>query len=215
MREPCPQAAPSLPDTGWDLSAWYDRNAAGFAARTVDLGLRPEHDRFLRLMSPGARILDAGCGAGRDARAFLDRGYRVGAFDASAAMVAATRAATGGRVEPRHLTFAEYADPPGSWDGIWAMASLLHLPPAELAPAIAALLRSMTPTGVLFLSFKQGQGPRRDADGRLFTDLDAAGLEHLIRRAAPDARMLAITTDAGLSSGREATIWVSAMVRGA
>src|SRR3712207_7267921 len=45
------------------------------------------HDRFLRRVRPGGRILDAGCGTGRDALAFVQRGFEVVAFDASAEMV--------------------------------------------------------------------------------------------------------------------------------
>ncbi len=46
-----------------------------------------QYDRFLPMVPKGGRILDAGCGSGRDAKAFIDAGYEVVAFDASTKLV--------------------------------------------------------------------------------------------------------------------------------
>src|SRR3954454_19928170 len=72
-----------------DTLAYYDRRAANFAAQTTGLDLGPLYDRLLRYVRPGGRILDAGCGPGRDALAFAERGHEVVAFDASEEMVRA------------------------------------------------------------------------------------------------------------------------------
>jgi ubiquinone/menaquinone biosynthesis C-methylase UbiE len=63
--------------------------------QTAGLDLEPLYQRFLRHVRPGGRILDAGCGPGRDALAFADRGYEVVAFDASEAMVRLARERVG------------------------------------------------------------------------------------------------------------------------
>ena len=76
---------------------YYDRHAAEFAGQTANLDLEPLYQRFLRRVRPGGRILDAGCGVGRDALAFAKRGYEMIACDASEAMVQLARERVGSR----------------------------------------------------------------------------------------------------------------------
>ena len=66
-----------------DTLAYYDENADSFFAETADVDMSALHERFLAYLQPCGLILDAGCGSGRDAKAFLLRKYRVVAFDAS------------------------------------------------------------------------------------------------------------------------------------
>ena len=66
-----------------DSVSYYNRRAADFAAQTADLDLGPLYHKFLGHVRPGGRILDAGCGVGRDTLAFVCRGYDVVAFDAA------------------------------------------------------------------------------------------------------------------------------------
>ena len=63
---------------------YYDINAARFVADTVHVDMADLHARFLAHIPAGGLILDAGCGSGRDSKAFIDAGLRVRAFDASA-----------------------------------------------------------------------------------------------------------------------------------
>ena len=122
------------------------------------------------------RLLDAGCGAGRDARAFAKAGYDVVAFDASPAMVTATEDHAG--VPVRRMRFEGFAwEHP--FDGIWACASLLHVAEEDLPDVLSRLARHLVPGGVLYMSFKLGAGTRIK-DGRRFTDMTEAGLGALI-----------------------------------
>jgi SAM-dependent methyltransferase len=72
------------PDANRDF---YDRNAQEFFERTKDLDMEQHYQPFHSLLEPGARILDAGCGSGRDLKAFSERGYQVVGLDSSEAMV--------------------------------------------------------------------------------------------------------------------------------
>lgn len=145
---------------------WYDEHAEDFEMATLELGITPLLEIFSRELPAGGRVLDAGCGAGRDTRWLLDQGFNVGAFDISRAMVQATWDNTGRKVAPRRLDFRDYEDPPGSWDGIWALASLLHLPKADMPDCLARLCTSLTPTGCLAFSVKLGTGEGIDELGR-------------------------------------------------
>lgn len=64
-----------------DTVAYYERNAREFFDSTVSVDMSPQYRAFLARLDPGAHILDAGCGSGRDAKAFADRGFAVTAFD--------------------------------------------------------------------------------------------------------------------------------------
>jgi SAM-dependent methyltransferase len=74
---------------------YYDEHAAEFIANTQSVDLSELYGPFLSLIPGGGRILDAGCGSGRDSLAFLKLGYDVTWIDASAKMVEATAALTG------------------------------------------------------------------------------------------------------------------------
>jgi SAM-dependent methyltransferase len=158
----------TMTDPVADTLAYYDRRAADFAGQTAGLDLGPLYDRFLRYVRPGGLILDAGCGPGRDALAFAERGYEVVAFDASEEMVRLARTRVGDRAAVHHMRFND-----ASWhrqfDGIWACASLLHVPSASFPDVASRLAGALRTGGAWYMSFKLGKGERR-VDGRLFVD---------------------------------------------
>jgi superfamily II DNA or RNA helicase/HKD family nuclease len=155
-----------------DTHDYYERNARRFFEETVAVEMDELHERFLAPIPAGGHLLDAGCGSGRDARAFLARGYRVSAFDASPALAQLAGEHLGQPVAV--CRFAEF-EGEALYDGIWACASLLHLSPAEMPEALARLWRALKPGGVFYCSFKLGQG-EREQQGRQFTDADEARL---------------------------------------
>ena len=94
------------------------------------------------------------------------RGYRVVAFDASSEIANLAAQHTNHPVTVR--TFLEVAEE-ASYDGIWACASLLHVPETDLSDAFFRLWRALKPDGVIYVSFKHGDGERHDGN-RHFTD---------------------------------------------
>ncbi|WP_068805707.1 DUF3427 domain-containing protein [Thauera phenolivorans] len=151
---------------------YYDSNAARFVEGTLHVDMSALQERFLAQVPAGGLILDAGCGSGRDSKAFLDAGFRVRAFDASAELARRAEALIGQAVEVRHFQdVGEHA----CYDGIWACASLLHVAEAELPATLARLWASLKPSGVFYLSFKHGEGERSDGE-RHFTDATAQRL---------------------------------------
>src|SRR5450755_3222803 len=104
---------------------YYDQHAAEFFADTVLVDMSRLHKRFLAHVPDGGLILDAGCGSGRDTKAFIEKGFRVVAFDSSARVAELAAGHTGQRVDVRQ--FADVTEQ-ACYDGIWACASLLHLP---------------------------------------------------------------------------------------
>ena len=157
---------------------YYNNNAQAFFDGTCDVDMSAIYDRFLPLIPTGGTILDAGCGSGRDSRVFISKGYAVTAFDASRELVALARSING--VPASVATFTSFSSEQ-LYDGIWACASLLHLPRAQLVEAITGLAELLAPKGVFYLSFKRGVHERLTG-GRQFTDLTDEMFGELVAR---------------------------------
>lgn len=148
------------------MTDYYDEHAEQFFLDTVSVDMGLLYQCFLKHVPAGQCILDAGCGSGRDALAFQRLGYRVKAFDASPALAAKASELLQQPVDV--LTFQHFSERP-SFAGIWACASLLHVPAADLPDAFSRLWTALLPGGVLYCSFKYGATERAQG-GRCFTD---------------------------------------------
>jgi SAM-dependent methyltransferase len=152
-------------DESLDSAAYYDRNADAFVAGTIAADMAAFYGPFLARVPDGGAILDAGCGSGRDSRRFKDRGYAVTAFDASEAMVRRSAALLGQPVLHLRLQDLAFAD---AFDGVWACASLLHVPRAEMGDVLGRLALVLLGAGLLVAGYLEGQqvahrlGPRPD-----------------------------------------------------
>lgn len=135
--------------------AYYNAHAQQVIDETLHVDMSALYDAFLPQLPENAHILDAGCGSGRDSREFLAGGYRVTAFDASEKLAALATKAISHPVSVR--TFSQVTEH-RAYDGIWACASLLHLPRQQIPHALARLWQALKPGGLLYLSFKQGEG---------------------------------------------------------
>lgn len=156
-----------------DTLGYYDNNAEAFVESTFTVSMTRLYQEFLPHVPDGGHILDAGCGSGRDALSFHRMGYQVSAFDGSRAIASLASQRTGLPVQ--HRAFSDVTEV-GVYNGIWACASILHLPETDIASAIARLWGALRPGGAFYMSFKVGEG-ERSHDGRHFTDADEATAE--------------------------------------
>src|SRR5205814_1660559 len=104
---------------------YYNTHAEAFYDRTINTDISDSYKAFLKYLPEKCHILDAGCGVGRDAKYFLSQGYFVTALDASEKMVEFASKETG--LDVVHNTFQNF-NYDQVFDGIWAQASLLHIP---------------------------------------------------------------------------------------
>lgn len=152
---------------------YYEDNAEQFAKSTLDVDMSLLYERFLVHLPPSSRVLDAGCGAGRDTATFLELGYQVDAFDASPKLVKIAKEVSGAHV---HLsTFLNFTSEQ-LYAGIWACASLLHVPSVSLSATLKHLGELLESNGVMYVSFKYGED-ETSRNGRHFTNCTEARLK--------------------------------------
>lgn len=145
--------------------SFYDANAKSYADSTIGLDMSILHNEFLSNLPAGASILDAGCGSGRDALKFKTLGFDVTAIDASAELVKIAFQNIGQNVIQKSFEEINWND---KFDGVWCMASLLHLNDEELIKALGNIALSLKDDGIIFASFKAGEGSSYDDKGRFF-----------------------------------------------
>jgi SAM-dependent methyltransferase len=138
----------------------------------------------------------------------LERGYEVVAFDGSQAMAREASRLTG-----RDVAVLRFCDVPfvGEFDGIWACASLLHVPRPELAFVFERLRDAMRPGGILYASFKLGERNRFDG-GRHFTDFTPRSFEKFAE-CIPDLTIERLWQTSDLRPAGAGNLWVNVLLR--
>ena len=136
---------------------YYNNNAQEFVNSTFMVDMQSLYQPFLNLLPDFGRILDLGCGSGRDALAFKNMGYKIEAIDYSAELVKQASDLTG--IEVRLQSFYDL-DEIDTYNGIWACASLLHCERHRLVDVLQRIIQSLKANGVIYMSFKYGDQDR-------------------------------------------------------
>lgn len=144
---------------------YYDIHAKSYFDSTVALKVDEVMQRFLTYAPAAGHFLDAGCGSGRDTVAFLEKGYQVTAFDASASLAKLATQHCGQEV--LNMTFDD-VQWTNAFEGVWACASLVHLKSEELSRALSNLTRALKHDGAFFFCMKAGTSGYVDGTGRFF-----------------------------------------------
>ncbi len=182
---------------------YYNQNAEIFFQNSVDADMSEWRNRFLRYLPDGGRILDAGCGSGRDSKAFIREGYSVVAFDASREMCKKASELLGQEVWQIRFDEMSFDE---EFDGVWACASLLHVSERELLEVLSKIHKALKDNGIFYASFKYGDGVTQRGD-RVFTDFKEDGIKELLGKAGFEVIESGITTD--VRPGRENEKWTN------
>ena len=157
---------------------YYQANAQDFFDTTIRYDLSQITTLFLSYLSKGSKILDAGCGSGRDSKYFLTKGYDVVAFDGAQKLAELASKFTGLSVYHRYFS---QMDEEQEYDGIWTSASLLHMPKTELFGTLEKLKKALKPKGAWYMSFRYGHGDHKEGD-RYFYDQTEESLTKILEQ---------------------------------
>lgn len=143
--------------------ATYDQVAERYAVVNAQMppAVRDSARRLLKVLGAPARILELGCGHGRDAAWFEAHGADVVAADLSTGMLAEARLRVSGPVVQLDMRAVAFRG--AVFDGAWSNAALLHLPKASVPDVLGEVRRILKPGGVFFVSIRVGAGETWEA----------------------------------------------------
>ncbi len=187
---------------------YYEKNVSAFIESTIDADVSELYRPFEKLLTPGCRILDLGCGSGRDSKYFADKGYDVVAVDPSPAMCAQTRSLVDIPVLEMKAEDIPFSN---EFDAVWACASLLHVSKDNQSKTLRSIGEALKTGGICYCSWKYGE-EERIVGGRHFTDFTEKTFEELLEEAAIFTEE-SIWTTYDVRSHRRGQKWLNVLVR--
>lgn len=182
---------------------FYAENADAYAARDIGERHFKAVEVFTARLAPGACVLDLGCGGGWASERLAQMGFDVHAVDGCAEFAALTSK----RIpRPARVLAFEDLDYESAFDGVFASATLHHVPKRALPDVLKRVAAALKPGGVLYASFKQGSGEARDTLGRFYAYYEADELQSLINQTPGLAFESAVVRDGMSYTGEPAPI---------
>ncbi|MCI0468229.1 MAG: class I SAM-dependent methyltransferase [Beijerinckiaceae bacterium] len=163
--------------------AHYEQHAESYRAGTADHDVSQNIAALLDAIEaePPFILLDFGCGPGRDLKSLASLGHQAIGLDGSARFVAMARATSG--CEVWHQNFLALDLPPNHFDGVFANASLFHVPSRELLRVLGNLYACLKPGGILFSSIPRGQNQEGWTQNRYGVFHDLTAWRHYMKAA--------------------------------
>lgn len=147
-------------------SDYYDHHSQAYYQRTVDLDPAPYLDPFIGRLPTGARILDIGCGSGRDMKWLKSKGFQVTGLERSPELAALARQNAGCPVIEADFNSFDFASL--HMDALLIAGALVHLPHHRFRRSFQRFLPAIGDFGRIYLSLKKGIGHQDAPDGRRF-----------------------------------------------
>lgn len=191
-----------------DSIDYYNKYANLYFESTVDLDMQETIDKFVKYLPEGGEILDLGCGSGRDSLSFIEHGFDVTAVDGSKEMCELASIHIGQDVLTMKFDQLDFHE---VFDGIWACASLLHIPSEELEDIFKKVILGLKDGGVLYMSFKYGDfsGYR---NGRYFHDFRTKSMREFLSKF-DELEVLEIWKTEDVRGEQNEEVWLNVLVK--
>jgi cyclopropane fatty-acyl-phospholipid synthase-like methyltransferase len=187
---------------------YYNLKAVDFTTDTIDVSFTVLQETFLAYLKKTSKILDFGCGSGRDTKYFLTKGHSVDAIDGSKELCKIASEYTG--IQVKQMLFNELTAIE-EYDGIWACASILHMEKDKLPEVFTKMINALKADGIIYMSFKYGdfEGVK---NGRYFTYLTEESFKDLLKNIPQiSVEKIWITGDVRIERGEEQ--WLNILLR--
>lgn len=187
---------------------YYEKNAAAFIKSTIDVNVSELYRPFEELIIPGCKILDLGCGSGRDSKYFVEKGYEVVAVDPSLAMCIHTRSLVN---IPVYEIKAEEMQFSNEFNAVWACASLLHIPRDKQKDVLYRIMTALRDEGILYASWKYGTQDRT-SDGKRYVDMNELFFNEVIKEV-PEMHIVKMWTTRDVRNEYSTQKWLNILFR--
>ncbi len=190
------------------IENYYNQNAIIFFNDTVNVDMNEFYKKFESYLLPSAKILDLGCGSGRDILYFKNKGYDVVGIDNSEELIKLSKKYLNIDIikkDFRNLNFNN------EFDGIWACASLLHLKRIEIKKVFESCLKALKKDGIFYSSYKYGdfEGFK---NGRYFTFYNEVLIKKLISEF-DNISLLELWKSRDRRKNRENEFWLNLIIK--
>lgn len=156
---------------------YYNNQASTYEATVANINLPDQWRTFASHIKPKGKILDVGCGGGRDILHFQSLGFTVEAIEPATELANIARKKTNAKILELSI---EELKAECEFDGVWACASLLHVPILNFQQAIQRISNATKAFGYIYISLKEGSGEVRKPDGRLFSNFTESQVGRII-----------------------------------
>ena len=185
---------------------YYNKNTEEFYKNTINAKMNETYDIFEKYLK-GNKILDLGCGSGRDSLYFLNRKYNVTALDVSENLAKKASNLIGQEVIVKDMLDIDYIS---EFNGIWACASIIHIKRNDILDMFKKSYNALEEEGIFYSSFKY-----RDSDyekcGRSFTCFKEEGMEDLLKLT--DFKIIKIWKTTDVRPGRDTEYWLNVLLK--
>ncbi len=187
---------------------YYNKNAQLYFDTTINVDMSKLQNYFLSYLPESGEILDIGCGSGRDAKYFLNRGYQVLPLEPAQELAILAEDYLKIPISQEKIADITYKN---RFIGAWACASLLHLPSWQMPKALKKIYTALKPQAYLFLSLKYGK-KEEFRNGRFFCDYTEDKFESLNYQAL-GFTLVEYTISQDKRIGRENEAWLNVLLK--
>lgn len=148
----------------------YDKTAIDYYKRVSEFELLPEITEFLKIVKKDGEILDLGCGPGHHSIFFYNQNFKVTGIDLSSEMIKLAKKEFTD-IDFKVMDISDLDFEVNTFDGIWASASLLHIPKNNIKLILKKIKEILVNNGILYISLKEGIG------SEIFSDVRYGGVD--------------------------------------
>ncbi len=188
------------------MKDYYSLNAQDYIKTTLNCDLSEQYKLFFKYLSNPKTILDIGFGSGRDSLYFKNLGIDVYSIDPSKEFCEEAKKLGLNNIFNIKAQDLDFKD---KFDGIWACASLLHIPSNELNEVLKKCSNALHTNGIMYVSFKYGdfEGTR---DERYYLDLNENSFPQYLKDTGFAIEEMIISAD---MRNRADTRWLNVILK--
>lgn len=189
------------------MTDFYEVNSEEYFHTTVDIEPSSFLSPLTDILLPGAKILDIGCGSGRDLLWLCERGFQPTGFERSPNLATMARRHSQCPVIEGDLCGYDFSHL--QFDALVLVGALVHLSRAEFPVILQSICQALVPSGYTLLTLKEGSGNKKFRDGRVFT----LWLQEELEAIFADIHLEVVNFSRNTSKLRADDVWLGYVLR--